>query len=67
MAVTTFDFDPKLTKMIDQLKSELHASSRAEVLRRAIILLEIASLAKKDGAELVIKKKGRKEQQIILS
>lgn len=67
MAVTTFDFDPKLTKMIDQLKGKLHASSRAEVLRRAIILLEIASLAKDDGAELVIKKKGGKEQQIILS
>lgn len=66
MAVTTFDFGPKLTKMIDQLKGELHAASRAEVLRRAIILLSIASMAKKDGAELIIKKKNGQKQQIIV-
>ena len=66
MAMTTFDFDPELTKVIDQLKKDMHATSRSEVLRRAIALLEIANLARKDGAELIIKKNNN-EKQIILS
>jgi hypothetical protein len=66
MAVTTFDFEPAVMKVIDKLKDRMHASSRAEVLRRAIALLNAADAAKKEGAELVFKKKDGKEQRIIL-
>jgi hypothetical protein len=65
MAVTTFDFDPKLTKVLDRLKKDMHAASRAEVLRRAITLLDLANMAEKDGAELIIRK-DKKEKQIVV-
>ena len=66
MAMTSFDFDKKLTETIDKLKKDMGATSRSEVLRRAIALLQIANTATRDGSELVIKKKGQTEKHIIL-
>lgn len=65
MAVTTFDFDPKLMKIVDDIKAEIGAASRAEVLRRAITLLQVATEAEATGAELLVRK-GNKEKQIIV-
>lgn len=66
MAMTSFDFDKKLTETIDKLKKDMGATSRSEVLRRAIALLQVANTATRDGSELVIKKKGQTEKHIIL-
>lgn len=66
MAMTSFDFDKKLTETIDKLKKDMGATSRSEVLRRAIALLQVANTATRNGAELVIKKKGQTEKHIIL-
>ena len=66
MAMTSFDFDKKLTATIDKLKKDMGATSRSEVLRRAIALLQVANTATRDGSELVIKKKGQTEKHIIL-
>lgn len=66
MAMTSFDFDPKLTKAIDQLKKDIGATSRSEVLRRAIALLQVANKASKEGSDLIIKKKDHTEKHIIL-
>ena len=64
MATAAFDFDEPLTRLLDHLKLDLRAASRADVLRRAIILLEIAVMAEKDGAQLIIKKAGGAQQPI---
>ena len=66
MAMTSFDFDKKLTETIDRLKKDMGATSRSEVLRRAIALLQVANTATRNGSELVIKKKGQTEKHIIL-
>ena len=64
--MTTFDFEPKVIKIIDRLKINLNASSRSEVLRRAIALLNAANKVKKDGGNIVFRYKDGKEQTIIL-
>ena len=67
MAATSFSFDPKIVKLIDRLQDDLHASSRSEVLRRAITLLKLSKEAEKEGGELVIKSKDGREQRIVIS
>lgn len=67
MATTSFTFSSKLVKLVDKLQDELHAGSRSEVLRRAIILLKLAKDAEKEGFDLVLKnKKDGEEQQVII-
>ena len=51
---TTFKFNKKTLAVINQLKGELGATSKAEVIRKALALLEIARKAKKDGSEIAI-------------
>ncbi len=67
MVATSFSFDPKIVKLIDRLQDDLHASSRSEVLRRAITLLKLSKEAEKEGGELVIKSKDGREQRIVIS
>lgn len=55
MKATSFKFDEKTTQLIDKLKESSHASSRTEVLRKALYLLDLASKAQQDNKRLVIK------------
>lgn len=43
MAVTSFNIDSKLDNTLEALKSHYGASSKAEVLRKAIALLNVVS------------------------
>lgn len=52
---TTFKFDEKLTQTLDELKSATGASSKAEIVRRAIALLKVVQDATKDGGEVVVR------------
>ncbi len=52
---TTFKFDEKLTKTLDDLKTATGASSKAEIVRRAIALLKVVQEAQEDGGEVVIR------------
>lgn len=52
---TTFKFDEKLTATLEDLKNSTGASSKAEIVRRAIALLKVVQDAKEDGGELVIR------------
>lgn len=52
---TTFKFDEKLTATLEELKAATGASSKAEIVRRAIALLKVVQDAKDDGGELVIR------------
>ena len=55
MKTTSFRFDEKTTQLIDDLKERSHASSRTEVLRKALYLLDLAAKAQEDKKRLVIK------------
>lgn len=55
MKATSFKFDEKTTQLIDSLKESSHASSRTEVLRKALYLLDLATKAQQQHKRLVIK------------
>jgi hypothetical protein len=51
MAVTSFNIDSKLDSTLETLKSHYGAASKAEVLRKAIALLNVVSRNEnKDGS-----------------
>ena len=47
MATTSFKFDDRTTEILEELKDHYGATSKAEVLRKAIGLLDIAADAEK--------------------
>lgn len=65
---TTFKFDEKLTATLEDLKKATGASSKAEVVRRAIALLKVAQEGKEEGRKLVLRStnEGGTEQEIIM-
>lgn len=69
--LSTFRFDEQLTKTIDELKNASSASSKAEIVRRAITLLKVAQDATANGERLVLIKEDKngntiKEREIIM-
>lgn len=60
---TTFKFDEKLTQTLDELKTATGASSKAEIVRRAIALLKVVQEATQDGNEVVIRSTNEKERR----
>jgi len=63
---TTFKFNAEQVSTLDDLKNTLNASSRSEVVRKALALLKVASENSHDNAVTIIGKDGR-ERDIILS
>ena len=63
----TFTIDDSTERVLDNLKSRLGKTSRAEVLRKAIALLEVATSAKDDGNDIaIIDKNGNIVTRIVL-
>lgn len=54
MAVTTFNVDPKMDKTLEELKEHFGASSKSEVLRKAVALLKVASERERKDGSIVI-------------
>ena len=70
-SLSTFRFDEQLTKTLDELKNATSASSKAEIVRRAITLLKVVQDATAKGEKLVLKVedadgKTLKEREIII-
>jgi hypothetical protein len=55
-SLTTFKFDPKLVQTIEDLKNSSSATSKAEIVRRAIALLKVVQEASERGEEVVLMK-----------
>jgi len=56
MAATTFNFDEKTGQVLADLQERLGASSQAEVLKRAVALLDIAADYKDAQGSITIQK-----------
>jgi Arc/MetJ-type ribon-helix-helix transcriptional regulator len=54
-----FDVSPELDKTIEKLVKLTGSTSKSEVLRRAIALMEVAAEAKQEGRKIVISEKDR--------
>ena len=65
MAVTSFNVDDKLNETLEKLKEHYHAGSKAEVLRKAIALLNIASRNEDADGSLVIRR-GDQEIKVVM-
>jgi hypothetical protein len=62
--LTTFKFDPKLVQTIEDLKNSSSATSKAEIVRRAIALLKVVQEASERGEEvMLVKTEGEKTVQ----
>ena len=65
MAVTSFNIDDKLNETLERLKVHYNAGSKAEVLRKAIALLNIAARNEDADGSLVIRH-GDQETKILM-
>lgn len=57
-SLSTFKFDEKLTEVIEELKKNSGATSKSEVIRRAIALMKVAQDAHERGEKIVIRSGG---------
>ena len=58
MAASTFNIDEKMDATLEALKEHYGATSKAEILRKAIALLNVAKDAEQSDGSLVIRKGG---------
>lgn len=65
MPVTTFNIDEKMGQSLEKLKEHLGASSKAEVLRKAVALLVIATESEAADGSITIRK-DNVDQKIII-
>ena len=65
MAVTTFNIDEKMGQTLEELKEHFGASSKAEVLRKAVALLKIATDSEAADGSITIRKNDV-DQKIII-
>jgi hypothetical protein len=65
--VTTFSIDDKTEKTLSELRTALGASSNAEVLRRAISLLGVASKVVQNDGSVILKSKDGAEREIVIN
>ncbi|HWR97290.1 MAG TPA: ribbon-helix-helix protein, CopG family [Candidatus Methanoperedens sp.] len=61
-----FDFSQEAVDKLDELKDRLGASSRAEVIRRALALMDRVSTSSQAGAEITIKSPKGEKQHLVL-
>ncbi len=65
--LSTFKFDQRLTETIEELKNSTDATSKSEIVRRAIALLKVVQDAKDKGERIVlVTQDGSKEREIVL-
>lgn len=57
MAQTTFNFDDRTEELIQRLKGHFHAGTKAEIMRKALALLDLVRQAESEGREIAIKEK----------
>ena len=65
MAVTTFNIDQKMEKTLEELKEHFGATSKAEVLRKAVALLKIAAESEAADGSIIIRKDGEEQKVLI--
>jgi len=63
----TFAIDENTAEVLDILKSKLGKTSRAEVVRKAIALLDVATTAKDEGKDIaIVDREGNVVTKIVL-
>jgi len=64
---STFEFDADTTILLDDLKRRLRVSTKSDVIRRALKIADVMTMAEGSGAVFYIKELGEdKLQKVIL-
>ena len=58
MPLTSFNIDKRTDRTLEELKSHFGASSKAEIVRKAIAFLNVAKDAEEPDGSVVIRKNG---------
>ncbi len=66
MAQTSIRFDDRTESLLAELKEHYGASSKAEVMRKAVALLDAVRRARQDGEELAIVDGEQKVRKILI-
>jgi hypothetical protein len=66
MAVTSFNVDEKLDATLEALKKHYGATSKAEVLRKAVAFLKVAQENEQGDGSIVIRNPNKKEVRVLL-
>ena len=64
--VTSFTIDSKSRDALDELRQTLNASSNAEVIRRALTLLQLAARTTDNDGRVILREKNGAEREIIM-
>lgn len=62
----SYRLDEKTVKLIDEISITLSLESNSEVIRRSIALLKIVADATSEGDDLILRKQGGREKQLII-
>jgi predicted transcriptional regulator len=62
-SLTTFRFDEKMTKTIEELKAATNSSSKADIVKRAIALYQVIQEAQQRGDRVLIRSTNAAEGQ----
>ena len=65
MPLTTINFDARTDQTIEELKAHFGASSKAEVVRKAIAFLNVVKDAEESDGSVIIKKQGSEVRLIV--
>ncbi len=63
--VTSFALDPKSRKALAELRESLNATSNAEVIRRALTLLQLASKTTSNGGQVILRQDGNDREVVM--
>lgn len=66
MAKTTFNFHPDTSATLKELQQHFKTASKAEVLRKAIALLEMAQEARERGGEMAVVDKDGNVHKVLM-
>ncbi len=64
--VTSFALDPKSREALAELRDTLNASSNAEVIRRALTLLRLATRTTSKDGHVILREKNGNEREVIM-
>lgn len=65
MPLTTFNLDERTDRTLEELKTHFGASSKAEIVRKAIAFLNVAKDAEEPDGSVVLKKQGGEVRVIV--
>ena len=63
---TSFNIDPKMDQTLDKLKEHYGATSKSEILRKAVALLNVASRSEQSDGSVVLRQQDGQELKILI-